>query len=110
MGEKDQIQITAELVAQTVAATAEAAAKVLAKDEHSALLQIAVIQNELTARKEAQVFFEKTVNDGMQKLDDKLERLFNKLDRPSWLVAIAFTIMGSLCVGLITFIVSYHKG
>jgi hypothetical protein len=109
LSEKSQEQITAEIVAQTVAATAEAAAKVLAKDEHSSQIQIAVIEAELIARKEAQIYFEENIRDGMKKLDDKMERLFDKLDRPSWLVALAMGGMGSLCVGLIVFIATGHS-
>ena len=109
MLDSSQEQLTAKLTAQVVAATAEAAAKVLANEEHMAQVQIARLEVELIARKEAQVCFELNVKESMKALDDKLERLLGKLDRPSWTVTLALGGMGSLCVGLIVFIASHGR-
>lgn len=119
--DETQQQITARIVAETAKATAQAvqdaaiaAAGVLAHDKNQALTAIAVLQTETSFLKLKLADFETTFNCKMDKLDAVFEKIFEKLDdvalgRPSWAVTIILAALSSLCVGLLTFIVS-HRG
>jgi hypothetical protein len=112
-------QITAMIVAQAATATAkavfeaaQAAALVIAKENSTALTAIAVLQNEVSTIKNQQTSFEAEMNRKMDSLDPKFDKIYSKLDevnqgRPTWTISLTIAALFSLCVGLITFVVTH---
>ena len=113
-----QEQITARLVeessvaaAKAVSEAAVAAARVVAQENNAALKEIAVLQTDMNYIKNQQTSFEIVINKKFDKLDEKFSEITCKLDelktgRPSWGVALMLGGLFSLCVGLITFVVT----
>jgi len=116
---KTQEQITAAIVAQAATATAKAvleaanaAAVVIAKENNTALTAIAVLQTEVGILKTQQTCFEVEMNHKLDNMDTKSEQILKKLDevnqgRPTWSTALIMGALFSLCVGLITYVVTH---
>lgn len=116
--EPSKEEITANLVssAATAAATAvmeaaKAAAQVIAAEHGTTMVQIAVLQRDVTALKDQQGIFEASVNRRMDSWTGTLKEIYAKLDdialgRPTWAISLMMGGMFSLCVGLIVFIVT----
>ena len=111
-------EITASIVAEaanaaakTVSEAAVAAAVLIAKENNMALTAIAVLQADMTNVKLQQASFEKEINKKVDNLKPEFEKIGCKLDeltlgRPTWTVALILGGLLSLCVGLITFVVT----
>jgi hypothetical protein len=116
--EETQEQITARIVAQAATATAravseaaQAAALVIARENATALTEIAVLRTKVEILTNQQTGFEVEMNRKLDNLGPKFKELFDKLDgialgRPTWAVSLIITGLFSLCVGLITFVVT----
>lgn len=101
----------ASAAAKTVSEAAVAAALLIAKENSTALTAIAVLQADMTNVKNQQVNFEKEINKKVDLLKPEFEKIGCKLDeltlgRPTWTVAMIMGGLLSLCVGLITFVVT----
>ena len=113
-----QAQIIARRVAEAavdaakaVAEAAAAAALKVAKENTAALTAIAVLQTEVKTLKEQQDCFEKEMNNKIDNLDPKFEKIFDKLDglvsgRPTWATALIIGGLFSLCASLIVYLVT----
>lgn len=102
----------AAAAAKAVSEAAQAAALVLAKENATAATAIAVLQTKMTTLERQQASFETTMSARMDNLDPKFEKIFAKLDdvaigRPTWSTALIMGSLFSLCVGLITYVVSH---
>jgi ferritin-like metal-binding protein YciE len=72
--------------------------------------QIAVLHEKVDNLEERFEKHEKKQNGSLEKLDQRLERIEEKLNsRPSWSTSAAITILTSLTVGLATYIITLQR-
>jgi len=104
-----QEQITANIIvsaataaAKAVAEAASAAAAVMAKENNTICLDIALLKAEMVTIKNQQTSFEVEIGKRMDKLDTTFKEIFTQLNeiskgRPSWAVAAIIAILTTAC-------------
>lgn len=110
-----QEQITANIIvsaataaAKAVAEAASAAAAVMAKENSTICLDIALLKAEINTIKNQQTNFEVEIGKRMDKLDTTFKEIFTQLNeiskgRPPWAVTVIITLLSTLCGSLIVY-------
>jgi len=116
---QEREKLTAQVVAQAAAAAAKAVAEAanaaaitLAKENTTMLTELAVLKAGMGTMGDRQVSFECEMNKKMDELGPKFEKIYTRFDdvalgRPTWSVALILGSLFSLCVGLITFVITH---
>jgi hypothetical protein len=114
-----QEQITANIIvsaataaAKAVAEAASAAATVMAKENNTICLDIALLKAEINTIKNQQTSFEVEIGKRMDKFDMTFTEMFKQLSeiakgRPPWAVTVIITVLSCVCVGLITYVATH---